>query len=486
MAKLSKSKLLLYRQCPKRLWLQVNRPDLINISATTQTKLDEGNKVGDIARQLHSPGVFVETLNRSDALELTQKALKNHQPIFEAAFCESDVLIRADLLIPKNDSYRLVEVKSSTSVKSYHLDDVTIQTWVMERSGVKPTSSSLAFINNQFIYKGNNNYEGLFLEEDLSSYVDENLKSVSDWIEGAQNTLSSTEAPSISIGDHCAIPFACDFIEHCSLKDASVEYPVEILPYGKNKAAQLRASGYKDLRDVPAAELSNPKHRIVHAATISGNAILDPQAAVKIESLPYPRYYIDFETISFAVPIWIGTRPYMQVPFQWSCHIESRGGTLQHFEFLDTTGHDPRRKFAESLINIIGTEGAVIVYNSGFEGARIKELASIFPELSEALLGIIERFFDLLPLARDFYYHPDMKGSWSIKDVLPTIAPELNYSKLEVGDGSMAQEAYKKLIANETSPEQKISIRNSLLNYCRHDTLAMTEIVKKFLKWLNS
>jgi len=486
MANLSKSKLLLYRQCPKRLWLQVNRPDLNKTSAATQSRLDEGNNVGDLARQLYSPGVFIETSNLFHALDLTQKALKSRQPIFEATFYEDEVVIRTDLLLPKNNSYRLVEVKSSTSTKDYHLDDVTIQTWVMKKAGLMPESTSLAFINNEFTYKGNQEYDGLFIEEDLSSQVEKNLDLVPLWVKSAQKTLTYKEEPLLPTGEHCMTPFQCGFIEHCMPNDPDLEYPVEILPYGKTKAAQLRASGYKNLRDVPASELSNPKHRMVHEVTISGKAILSPEATPRIRSLPYPRYYIDFETISFAVPVWAETRPYMQIPFQWSCHVESSDGALKHFEFLDHTGHDPRRKFAESLINIIGTEGSVIVYNGSFEGARIKELASIFLDLSQALLGIIERFFDLLPFVRDFYYHPNMKGSWSIKDVLPTIAPELHYSKLEVGDGSMVQGAYKILIANETSPEQKISIRNSLLNYCKHDTLAMVEIVKKFSEGLNS
>jgi hypothetical protein len=478
MANLSKSKLLLYRQCPKRLWLQLNRPNLINVSAATQSKLDEGNRVGDIARQLHSPGLYIETLNISDALKLTQQALKDHQPIFEAAFCHDELAVRVDLLLPKNNSYRLVEVKSSTSVKEYHIDDITIQAWAMERSGIKPLSVSLAFINNQFIYEGNNNYKGLFVEEDLSSHAEENLELVPQWIEGAQKILSSTKEPIMSIGEHCAIPFQCDFIEYCSPIDPDVEYPVEILPYGKNKATQLRAKGYKDLRNVPVAELSNPKHIMVHAVTLSGEAMLDPKGASQIKALPYPRYYIDFETVSFAVPIWVGTRPYMQVPYQWSCHMELKNNDVKHFEFLDISGKDPRRMFAESLISAVGTEGPVLVYNGGFEGARLKELALTFPDLSKALLAIIERFFDLLPFARQFYYHPDMKGSWSIKDVLPTVAPELAYSDLEISDGSMAQDAYKQAIKQNISTQEKNDIRTAMLKYCEQDTIAMVTLIK--------
>jgi hypothetical protein len=255
-----------------------------------------------------------------------------------------------------------------------------------------------------------------------------------------------------------------------------VEYPVEILPYGKAIASELRGDGYKDLREVPTDRLSNPKHLKVHAATLSGNAILDQEAIPQIQALQYPRYYLDFETIGFAVPIWTGTRPYMQLPFQWSCHIEQADGSIAHQEFLDLSGNDPREAFAKTLIKAVSTHGPVIVYNAGFEGARIKELAAAFPQLSSELLAIPERFFDLLPLARNHYYHPDMKGSWSIKDVLPTIAPELDYANLEVGDGGMAQDAYREAIDPGTPKDRKSHIREAMLRYCKQDTFAMVKI----------
>ncbi len=478
MASLSKSKIIAHRQCPKRLWLQINRPELIQISAATQVRLDEGNKVGDIARQNYPGGIFIDTLNRNEALTLTKEAVAKHQTIFEGAFFEENVMIRADLLFPQKDGYRLVEVKSSTGVKSYHVDDVTVQSWVMEKAGCTPTSMALAYINNQFVYQGDGNYQGLFAEADLSDQVKPNMPQVQSWVDAAQTTLDSPIEPAIAPGEQCTDPFICDFIEYCSPPEVGVEYPVEILPYGKAVATQLRTDGFKDLRDVPADRLSNPKHLKVHAVTCSGVAVLDPEASAQIKALPYPRYYLDFETIGFAVPIWAGTRPYMQLPFQWSCHIEQADGTIAHQEFLDLSGNDPREMFAKTLVNAVSKQGPVIVYNAGFEGARIKELAAAFPHLSLELLAIPERFFDLLPLARNHYYHPDMKGSWSIKNVLPTIAPELDYANLEVSDGAMAQEAYKEAIHNQTSSERKEEVRNAMLKYCEQDTIAMVKIVQ--------
>ena len=478
MACLSKSKIIAHRQCPKRLWLQINRPELIQISPATQVRFDEGNKVGDIARQNHPGGVFIETLNRAEAISQTKEAILKRQAIFEGAFFEEDVMIRADLLFPENNGYRLVEVKSSTGVKSYHVDDVTVQSWVMERAGCSPTSMALAYINNQFIYQGDGNYKGLFMEADLSNQVKPNMPQVQSWIDAAKATLASTVEPAIAPGEQCTDPFTCDFISYCSPPEEGVEYPVEILPYGKAIASELRSDGYKDLRDVPAERLSNPKHLKVHAASLSGKAILGPEAIEQIQALPYPRYYLDFETIGFAAPIWAGTRPYMQLPFQWSCHIEQADGSITHKEFLDLTGNDPREIFSKTLIEALNTSGPVIVYNAGFEGARIKELASTYPHLSKDLLAIPERFFDLLPLARNHYYHPDMKGSWSIKDVLPTVAPELNYANLEVSDGAMAQEAYKEAINSQTTLQRKEEVRKAMLKYCEQDTIAMVKIVK--------
>ncbi|MBU3606853.1 DUF2779 domain-containing protein [Polynucleobacter sp. MWH-Creno-3A4] len=478
MASLSKSKIIAHRQCPKRLWLQINRPDLIQISAATQVRFDEGNKVGDIARQNYPGGVFIETLNRVEAIAQTKEAVTKRQTIFEGAFFEENVMIRADLLFPEKDGYRLVEVKSSTGVKSYHVDDVTVQSWVMEKSGCSPTSMALAYINNKFIYQGDGNYQGLFAETDLSNQVKPNMSQVQSWVDAAEKTLALTVEPTIAPGEQCMDPFTCDFISYCSPPEEGVEYPVEILPYGKAIALELRNEGYIDLRDVPVERLSNPKHLKVHAATLRGQAILESEAIKQIQALPYPRYYLDFETIGFAIPIWAGTRPYMQLPFQWSCHIEQSDGSMTHKEFLDLSGNDPREMFAKTLIEAVSKDGPVIVYNAGFEGARIKELALAFPHLASELLAIPERFFDLLPIARNYYYHPDMKGSWSIKDVLPTIAPELDYANLEVSDGTMAQEAYKEAIHSQTTPERKEVVRRAMLKYCEQDTIAMLKIVR--------
>ncbi len=241
----------------------------------------------------------------------------------------------------------------------------------------------------------------------------------------------------------------------------------------------LLAEGIEDVRDIPAGRLANATHERIRRVTVSGRPELDPQAGKALRGLAYPRYYLDFETIAFPVPIWKSTRPYQPIPFQWSCHIERRDGALDHTEFLDLSGDDPTRAFAENLIKTLGDRGPIFVYNQGFEGRVLEDLAQRHRKLAPGLQAIKSRLVDLLPIARESYYHPAMRGSWSIKAVLPTIAPELDYAELEdVQDGGQAQEAYLEAVAPETERSRKAEIMAALRRYCGRDTEAMIRLAR--------
>jgi len=498
MIRLSKSRILLHRQCPKRLWLQVHCPELAEEGADTFARMSTGTEVGELARTLHPDGILIDADDLSKALADTRRALQlGGRPIFEATLEAEGVLVRADLLLPESDGYRMVEVKSSTAVKPYHLEDAAVQTWVAERAGVAVTRTEIAHIDNSFVYPGGGDYRGLFALADIGAEVRSLLPAIPAWIHAARTTLAGSE-PMIVAGAQCNDPFPCPFIGHCSPAPDDEGFPPEILPRGGAVAAQLRAEGHADLRTVPEGRLTHPRHLRVWRATRSGKAELDLEARAELVDLPYPRFYLDFETIGFAIPKWAGTRPYRQVPFQWSCHVEVEPDHLLHLSFLaDGTG-DPRRAFAKALLAALdpglleqrcaesglphpaAVAGPIFVYSVGFERGRMLELAQHFPDIAPALYAAIERLVDLLPIAREHYYHPDMRGSWSIKDVLPTIAPHLAYDDLEVADGVMAQETYAEILDPETTVERRGHLRDALLEYCERDTLAMVELVRFF------
>jgi hypothetical protein len=307
------------------------------------------------------------------------------------------------------------------------------------------------------------------------------MTQVPAWLAEAQAVASGPE-PHAPMGEQCDRPFECPFKGYCTqLAGPQPEYPVELLPGrdGKALARRLRASGHEDLRAVPASLVPDGLLARIHEATRTGKAHLDAGARRVIAAWGYPRYWLDFETIGFAVPIWAGTRPYQQIPFQWSCHVETGSGTLEHVQFLDLSGADPRRACAEALLDTLGERGAIVAYHAPFERRVIAELAACFPDLANRLLAVRDRVVDLEPIVKLYYYHPAMKGSFSIKAVLPAIAPQLDYATLgEVQDGDMAQAAYLEAIRVDTPPARKARLERDLLDYCRHDTLAMVEVAR--------
>ena len=248
-----------------------------------------------------------------------------------------------------------------------------------------------------------------------------------------------------------------------------------ILPNSHKLIKELLDEGYKDIRDVPSERLSKDKHKIIQEVSQSQIGYVSEEINNTLMGFDYPRHYLDFESIQLSVPIWEGTRPSMQIPFQWSCHIENLNHEIEHFEFLEETRSNPEINFLKSLIKTLGSDGVIFVY-SHFEKTRLKALAERYPEFEQPITEIIERFFDLLPLLKSHFYHHSMKGSWSIKKVLPAIAPELNYADLDVQDGLQAQKIYLDFIKD--SKHQLDS--NALKKYCKRDTQAMVHLVHHF------
>jgi hypothetical protein len=296
--------------------------------------------------------------------------------------------------------------------------------------------------------------------------------------------------PPAPAGRHCHSPYECPLVEHCRREslggdDGSQSYHVDLLPRGGRMVERLQAEGYVDLRDVPADRLCNLDHLRVWRATRSGDAELDPALGEWLRALPYPRAYLDFETVACAVPHWPGTRPWQVMPFQFSCHIEhERGATeeaLEHVEFLDTSGDDPTPDCAVALLEALeASPGPILTYGS-FERQRLEEMAAACPDLAARLLALADRIVDLHPLVQQYYYHPAMRGSWSLKAVLPTVAPDLDYAVLgEVHRGDEAQAAYAEAAFPETDAGRRNELREQLLAYCALDTLALVRLVRYF------
>lgn len=437
---LSKTKLQSYAQCPRRVWLETYNPELEEPSAEKSMLLDAGRTVDTIARQLYGRGgghvvSFDRGLRAAIDATRTLLAAGGTEPIFEATFDHEGVSVRVDVLDRSAAEPRLIEVKSGTRVKDHYLDDCAIQAWALAGAGLPPRQIVVATIDTAFVYPGDGRYDGLLAEHDVTDAVRERLPKVPQLVAGARTTLADLDEPATPIGKQCRTPHTCEFYGHC----APTPKPA---PRG---TPQVGA----ELRDFARA-------------------------------LPYPRYYLDFETIGYAVPTFAGTRPYEALPFQWSCHVETAPRELRHAEFLDTSGTPPMRAVAESLLATLGTAGPILVYTD-YERRVLDSLASRYLDLAGQLHAAIARLVDLHPPTKQHYDHAALNGSWSLKAVLPTVAPDLDYAKLgEVQDGLAAQRAYAQASAPNTPAPRRDSLRRALLDYCRQDTLALVRLVEFF------
>lgn len=491
MRNLSKSKIIAYRQCPKRMWLEIHKPELRDDSASEMV-FAIGNQVGDVARGIYDTAgtgrlIDVNELGWDAAYAETSAWLSGTSaPLFEAAIRIEGALALADVMLPDpgGDGLRwhMIEVKSSTGVKDYHRDDLAVQTYIATTAGIELASASLAHVDNSFVYPGDGDYRGLLKAVDLTVEVRAKADEVATWIAEAQEIAALETEPEIDTGPQCSNPFDCPFRHHCDHGKVKIDFPLSSLHrLGAKQRDELEALGYDDLRNVPDKMLSSV-NRMIKTQSLSGEAWFDAKgAAADLKPHKGTAYFLDFETIGFGVPIWKGTRPYQQLPFQFSLHVVSSGGEITHKEFLDLTGEDPSEAFARALISYCGATGPVFAYNAGFENGVMRGLAERLPHLSSGLLAIVDRVVDLLPIARNRYYHPDQHGSWSIKAVLPTVCPDLAYASLDgVQHGQAAQAAFLEAMSSGTSPERKVEIERQLLAYCKLDTLAMVRLWEFF------
>jgi Domain of unknown function(DUF2779) len=503
MIMLTKSDLASFRQCPRKLWLEHHRPDLIpQNDPTLWRRANDGNIVGAKARELLGPNVIWpksedDRCAAADAV-LTLLAANPNLPAVEVPMFRDGLYARADALIPSPaGGYVIRETKASTfplkpdkltpaAPEEHHLDDVAIQAWVYQATGLPLAGAELNLLNNRWRYTGNNDYSGLFRQLTVTADIAGRIPQVPNWHAAAQHVLGGA-MPATQTGPQCSRPYACAFHYHCTTLDTpGPDHPLTLLPGigGKSLAKKLNQQcGYTALHEPQPSEFTGDDAALycrMQTAHRTDQPVLELGSAAPFAALPYPRYYFDFEGIDLPVPRWIGVRPYEQIPFQWSCHIERTPGVFEHVEFLDLSGDDPSIPCIERMLETIPPDcpGPIFVYYQTYEAGRLRELADRHPQYRMQVDQYLLRVVDLHPIVRDNYYHPAMRGSFSIKAVLPTVAPDLDYGNLdEVTDGTAAQVAYLYAALDpHTTLARKAELRERLLIYCKQDTWAMVEV----------
>jgi len=480
--RLSKSKYVSGLQCHKRLYLEIYTPELATEhDEETQARLDAGTDVGEVARRRFPGGVLVDYDhgNLTVALRRTEELASNPSipAIFEATLKFENVLVRVDILERlADDRWRLIEVKASTRTKDVHLDDLAIQTHVAMGAGVRLEGIALLHLNRAYVYEGGEvNLDRLFVQQDLTVAVLARLAEVPQRLLSMKAMLMEPTAPDVDPGHHCHTPYVCPFWDHCTQeKDPRWVF---YLPGPKRTFDRLAEQGVHTIDTIPGGfKLSDTQQRMKDNVEWIG-----PDLRAALQAVRYPVHHLDFEGFMPAVPLFPGTRPYQTLPFQWSNHTEHEDGIVRHEEYLCANAGDPREELALALLRSVGRQGSICVY-SGYEWRILMDLADALPRLKRELSAVAARLWDLLPIVRRHYYHPGFEGSFSIKVILPALAPSLDYSNLEIADGGLASLEYYRMAFGKTDAAEKTRIRASLLEYCKRDTLALLEIRKILLQ----
>jgi predicted RecB family nuclease len=483
--KLSKSKFVAGCQCLKRLYLQVHEPKLAaEPDGTADAIIEQGREVGMLARQMFPGGVEVRSKGGLDqAIRATRELIGNRDvpAIFEGTFEHNGVLVRVDVLHRRKDErWRLIEVKSTTEIKDHHLEDVAIQHCVVTRSGVDLAASCLAHVSREYIYDGGAiDAHSFFRIRDLTRRVQSMQSELAAQLRSEFRVLTMREAPRIPAGRQCSNPFICEFFDNCN-PPIPDDHILRLPRIHSNMVSKLVALGIQSIHEIPENYPLSGRLRRACASVQMGEAWYSPEIGEELRKLKYPLYFADFETVNPALPRFVGMRPYDQIPFQWSVHVQRQPGAApEHFEFLATDRSDPRQTFISELCDVLGDRGSIVVYHQQFESQRLSEIASWLPEFSGRIKKIQQRLFDLLPIVRDHVYDPEFGGSYSLKSVLPALVPEMMYEGMEVADGQAAGVAWESLLGGDCSEAERQRKLKALLDYCGQDTLALVRLLER-------
>ena len=484
--KLSKTKYCRGVQCPKILWMDNHMPDKAKPTAS-EAVLRTGTEVGDLAREYFGEYQCVEfSLNKQEMCSQTEEFLKQGATVIaEASFMYDDCFCSVDILRLVNGKVQLIEVKSSTEIHDIYYHDMAFQYYILKNCGLPVESVWNMHINNKYVRQGELNLQEFFTLEDCTEKILGMQDEIPERVTSIRTYLEHTKEPERELDLYCEKPYECDYKKYChrNIPNPSVFSVHRLSAAKKYDLYKKGIITYEDIvREKP--KLSDKQYQQVYADYENRPPKIDKEKIKQfLKSLQYPLYYLDFETYQQAIPQFDRVKPYMQIPFQYSLHVkQEKDGALEHYEFLAKEGTDPRRELAEQLCRHIPKGVCSLAYNMSFEKMVMKNLAGIFPDLSEHLMDIHDNMRDLMVPFRDqAYYCRELQGSYSIKWVLPALCgddPELDYHALdEVHNGSEAMEAFADLPSH--SQEDIARIRKNLLAYCRLDTLAMVKVLEK-------
>jgi predicted RecB family nuclease len=443
-------------------------------------RIEQGMEVGRRAREIYPNGILVDDIDLTSAIEKTKSLMNdpNVSIIFEGAFLVNNLATRIDLLKRESNGWHIIEVKSSVNDKAEFIDDMAYTALIFKLSNYSISNISLMLISKDFRLGMDN--DQLFVEIDHTKEVLRRMSEFSFLYEEIEQKTRAPTKPDTELKFTCK---KCFLFKDCVGKDI-INHIFDIPRLTQSKFDDLFSQGILCIEDIPDDfPLSENQSRVKYHV-ISNSLFIGDRLGIELNSIVWPTYYLDFETTQTAIPLYEDMPPYSQIVTQYSIHkCSSPGNIIDHFEFLANESRDDRRELTMHLIQDLDEESSIITYSS-YEKTTINNLAKKFPDLSVELNSLINRIVDLEAILRKNFYHPDFHGSTSIKRTLPTLVPEMSYEGLEISNGDEAMATFACLAQGKYGNDDKNTIKNHLLEYCKQDTLAMVKLHERLVEYI--
>ena len=498
---ISKTEFLDYLTCPGFAWhKRHNRDTLPPLEESALRRMRDGNYVERRARELFPTGRLITARHHDSADTETRGAIDaGVDVLFQAtALAETGLIARADILERLDDGWHLIEIKSSSAdpdkprnVIRKHLDDLTFQSIAFRHAGIPVVKTSLLVLNRSFRRNGEIRPDEMFTLVDATNDVNKAHMSVHPQVEEAINTLLNSRVAAECDCHRKTRTNRCELFSyfHPHIPERGTIYNIGSI--SRKTLLPALDRGILMIEDWPDdIELGAKQRRQVELAR-AGEEVVNAEAiSTFLASHDEPIWYLDYETFQNSVPRWDGYAPHQQITFQYSLHWRDGNGGESHYEYLaESASDDPTEGLLAKLSQDMGDTGSVLVWNRSFEFGRNVEMAERFPQYADFLHGVNARMIDLADAVKHGWWeHPDFQGSWSLKQVLPVAAPEMDYKNLVIGDGSTASERWMQAVLDNPSPlsdNERADVLRALQEYCKQDTLAMVRIRDYMLGLLN-
>ncbi len=463
--------------CPTLGWLHRSRDSKEVPTLGERFRMWQGQQIGRRARDLFPGGQLIAAADSLVADATTRAVLADTgiPALFEAAFAADGYAARADVLVRRDGGWHLIEVKSSVNDRDEFIDDMAYTAMVAAHCGLQIASVALMLVSRD--YRLGMDDADLFVETDHTEAVLERAAEFETVRVEIEAVTRAEFKPEPELLLECR---RCDLFTEC-LGEGVADHIFDLPRLSRRRFDELAEMSVTRIPDIPEDfALTAPQAR-VRNCVISGEESVADQLSADLAAVVWPAWYLDFETVMTAVPLYPDVAPYELVPTQYSIHRCSSLGVVEsHADFVADPARDCRRQLAEGLLGDIGEAGSIVAY-SGFEGRVISALGQTFPDLSDRLTALTARIVDLEAILRRDYYHPDFHGRSSIKVTLPVLVPEMSYDDLDgIAEGDSAAAAFAMLaLGIYPGPEDDATVLKQLRDYCRHDTLAMVELHRR-------